>query len=159
MLLLTAPIFISRAFPCKQTACLRLSVHCCLVRDIVLQLSVRYCINSGVINPENPEKKGGRGDLNEREKESKRAKKPRNVIDKAKLIEIVLSSSRTIKKLWCEKRTYFDREYSQGSTKAIGFLEDRLETGVPFTDLVCSPCAAKSRRENCTPLGLSYFCC
>ena len=92
-------------------------------------------------------------------KKAKRAKKPRNVIDKAKLIEIVLSSSRTIKKVWCEKRTYFDREYSQGSTKAIGLLEDRLETGVPFTDLVCSPCAAKSRRENCTPLELSYFCC
>ena len=157
LLLLTAPPFNSRAFPCKQTACLRLSVHCCLVRDIVLQLSVRYCNNRGVINPENPEKKGG--GLNESEKESEKGQEASQCYRQGKLIEIVLSSSRTIKKLWCEKRTYVDREYSQGSTKATGFLEDRLETGVPFTDLVCSPCAAKSRHENCTPLGLSYFCC
>ena len=54
LLLLTAPSFISRAFPRKQIACPLLPVHRCFVRDIVLQLSVKYCNNGGVINPENP---------------------------------------------------------------------------------------------------------
>ena len=158
LLLLTAPPFISRAFPCKQTACLRLSVHCCLVRDIVLQLSVRYCNNGGVINPEKPPNKRG-GFSEKARKKSKKGEEASQYYRPGKLIEIVLSSSHVLKKLWCEKRTYFDREYSQGSTKAIGFLEDHLETGVQFTDLVRSPCAAKSRCENCTPLGLSCFGC
>ena len=100
MLLLTAPPFISRAFPCKQTACLRLSVHCCLVRDIVVQLSVRYCNSSGVINPENPEKRkgeGGGGGFNESAKESKKGQEASQYYRPGKLTEIVLSSSRTKK--------------------------------------------------------------
>ena len=40
----------------KQTACLRLSAHCCLVQDIVHQLSVWYCnYNGQVITHEEPQ--------------------------------------------------------------------------------------------------------
>ena len=112
------------------------------------------------MNPEKtPQQKGGF--LRESEKEKQKGRRSLAILyyRPGKLIEIVLSSSHVLKKLWCEKRTYFDREYSQGSTKAIGFLEDHLETGVQFTDLVRWPCAAKSRCENCTPLGLSCFGC
>ena len=49
---------------------------------VVLQLSVRYCNNGGAINPEKPPQKRG-GFSKKARKKAKRAKKPRNVINRA----------------------------------------------------------------------------
>ena len=70
-----------------QTACLRLSAHCRLVRDIVLQLSVWYCNNGRVINPENPERCGVNFSKQARKK-TKKGKKPRNIIDRANYLKL-----------------------------------------------------------------------
>ena len=138
----------------KQIACLRLSAHCRLVWDIVLQLSVWYCNNGQVINPENPEKCGANFSKQARKK-TKKGKRlnPRNIIDRANYLK--LSFHRYVLKFpWHESGYYFDWEYSPGSTKPIVFFENfgfYLETGVHFTDCqVCLPCTAKSRHENCS---------
>ena len=73
----------------KQTACLRLSAHCRLVRDIVHQLSVWYCNNGRVITPENPEKREVNFSKQARKKTKKGKKlKPRNIIDRANYLKL-----------------------------------------------------------------------
>ena len=71
---------------------------------VVLQLSVRYCDNDGVINPENPGKEGEF--LKESEKESKKSPEASQYYRPGKLTEIVLSSSRT-KKTMVRKEDIF----------------------------------------------------
>ena len=75
---------------------------------LVLQLSLKDCRNSSVINSENPGKK--RGFLKAGEKGSERVKKPRNVIDQANNLPLTFHCL-VLKFLWCEKRIYFDQEY------------------------------------------------
>ena len=72
----------------KQTACLRLSTHCRLVWDIVLQLSVWYCNNGRVINPESPEKHGVNFSKQARKK-TKKGKKlsPHNILDRTNYLK------------------------------------------------------------------------
>lgn len=73
----------------KQTACLWLSAHCRLVRDIVHQLSVWYCNNGQVITPENPEKRGVNFSKQAGKKTKKGKKlKPRNIIDRANYLKL-----------------------------------------------------------------------
>lgn len=93
---------------------------------------MRYCKNNGgVINPENPKNVGF---LKAGEEESKKGKKHGNsIIDRANYIKLSFHRH-VLKFLLCEKRIYFDREYSPGYTKPIGFLEDlgfHLETSLP----------------------------
>lgn len=91
-LLIDSPLIplICMLFPVsKQTACLRLSAHCRLVRDIVHQLSVWYCNNGRVITPENPEKRGVNFSKQARKKTKKGKKlKPRNIIDRANYLKL-----------------------------------------------------------------------
>ena len=87
----------------KQTACLRLSAHCRLVRDIVHQLSVWYRNNGRVITPENPEKRGVNVSKQARKKTKKGKKlKPRNIIDRANCEKTCDQSLRKLptKHLW-----------------------------------------------------------
>lgn len=73
----------------KQTACLRLSGHCRLVRDIVLQLSVWYGNNGQVITPENSKKRGVNFSKQARKKTQKGKKlKPRNIVDRANYLKL-----------------------------------------------------------------------
>ena len=102
------------------------------------------CNNGGLINPENPPQ--NIGFLKASEKENKR-EEASHYYRPGQLFEIVFSLSRTENFYGATERKYFDLEYSPGSTKATGFLEDlgiHLETGVQFTESVCSPCAAKA---------------
>ena len=73
----------------KQIACLRLSGHCRLVRDIVLQLSVWYGNNGQVITPENSKKRGVNFSKQARKKTQKGKKlKPRNIVDRANYLKL-----------------------------------------------------------------------
>ena len=73
----------------KQIACLRLSAHCRLVRDIVLQLSVWYGNNGQVITPENSKKRGVNFSKQARKKTQKGKKlKPRNIVDRANYLKL-----------------------------------------------------------------------
>ena len=73
----------------KQIACLRLSGHCRLVRDIVLQLSVWYGSNGQVITPENSKKRGVNFSKQARKKTQKGKKlKPRNIVDRANYLKL-----------------------------------------------------------------------
>ena len=56
-----------------------------------------------------------------------------SIIDRANYIKFSFYRH-VLKFLLCEKRIYFDREYSSGYTKATGFLEDlgfHLKTSLP----------------------------
>ena len=73
----------------KQIACLRLSAHWRLVRDIVLQLSVWYGNNGQVITPENSKKRGVNFSKQARKKTQKGKKlKPRNIVDRANYLKL-----------------------------------------------------------------------
>ena len=73
----------------KQIACLRLSAHCRLVRDIVLQLSVWYGNNGQVITPENSKKRWVNFSKQARKKTQKGKKlKPRNIVDRANYLKL-----------------------------------------------------------------------
>ena len=72
-----------------------------------------YCNYGGVINTENPKKHGVTESNRERKQKREEAL---HFYRPGKLLEIVLSLSRT-EILWCEKRKYFDPEYSPGSLK------------------------------------------
>ena len=67
-------------------------VNSCLVRDIVLQLSVSCCNNGGVINPENLKKHGVSQSKRERKQKREEAS---HYYRPGKLFEIVLSLSCT----------------------------------------------------------------
>ena len=73
----------------KQIACLRLSAHCRLVRDIVLQLSVWYGNNGQVITPENSKKRWVNFSKQARKKTQKGKKlKPHNIVDRANYLKL-----------------------------------------------------------------------
>ena len=51
------------------------------------------------------------------EKESKNGKKPHIITDQANYLKYIVLHCHVLKFLWCEKRKYFDLEYSSGSLK------------------------------------------
>ena len=87
------------AFSCKQRASLRLSVHCCLVRDISATVVCEVLQKWYIINPENPQK---RGSLKASEEESqKRGKEASPIIAWVTNLPLTFHLL-AFGQLWCE---------------------------------------------------------